>query len=139
AAVGTHVQNCTTCQEVVASLSPYQPTADYQPPAEAEDKAPGRERIPDELRQHPRYRVCGVLGHGGMGTVYKAEHRLLERPVVLKVIRPDLVGSQQLLLRFQREAKLAARLAHPNVVAVYEAEELGSTQLLVMEYVEGVN
>jgi urea transport system substrate-binding protein len=74
-----------------------------------------------------------------MGTVYKAEHRLLERPVVLKVIRPDLVSSAHAVQRFQREAKLAARLAHPNVVAVYEAEQFGTTQMLVMEYIEGVN
>src|SRR5262249_31133585 len=60
-------------------------------------------------------------------------------PVVLKVIRPDLVQSAQAVQRFQREARLAARLSHPNVVAVYEAEEFGSTQMLVMELIEGVN
>jgi serine/threonine protein kinase len=80
-----------------------------------------------------------MLGRGGMGTVYKAEQRLLERPVVLKVIRPELVANADVVQRFQREARLAARLAHPNVVTVYEAEEVGSTQLLAMEFIEGVN
>ncbi len=100
---------------------------------------PEKEAYPPELAQHPRYRVTEVLGRGGMGIVYKAEHRLLERPVVLKVIRPELLGDPRVVQRFQREAKLAARLNHPNVVAVYEAEQLGQSQLLVMEFIEGVN
>src|SRR5262249_30556235 len=102
ALVATHVQGCTPCQQTVASLSPNRPTVDWQPPAEAEDESPGA-RLPEELRQHPRYRVLGVLGRGGMGTVYKAEHRLLERPVVLKVIRPELVANANAVQRFQRE------------------------------------
>ncbi len=138
AMVGTHVQGCTTCQQVVASLSPHQPTANYAPPADAPDTVADDAKLPDELRNHPRYRVVGVLGRGGMGTVYKAEHRLLERPVVLKVIRPELVAQPNVVQRFQREARLAARLMHPNVVTVYEAEEYGSTQMLVMEFIEGV-
>jgi urea transport system substrate-binding protein len=139
AVVVTHVQGCTSCQHTLASLSPHRPTEDWRPPAAAENDPPGDAHLPEELRQHPRYRVLGVLGRGGMGTVYKAEHRLLERPVVLKVIRPDLVASTQVVQRFQREARLAARLSHPNVVTVYEAEEFGSTQMLVMEFIAGVN
>ena len=138
AGVATHVHGCTTCQQTLAALDPHQATEAWQPPADAEDEAPGDPRLPEELRKHPRYRVLGVLGRGGMGTVYKAEQRLLERPVVLKVIRPELVANGNVVQRFQREARLAARLAHPNVVAVYEAEEFGSTQMLVMEFIEGV-
>jgi urea transport system substrate-binding protein len=139
ATVATHVDGCPSCQQTVLSLNPHQCTAAWQPPAEADSELTGGDKLPDELRKHPRYRVLGVLGRGGMGTVYKAEHRLLERHVVLKVIRPDLVSSEQVVQRFQREARLAARLTHPNIVTVYEAEELGSTQLLVMEFIEGVN
>jgi urea transport system substrate-binding protein len=139
AEVATHVQGCTTCQQTLASLGPHGATQAWQPPAEPESDSPDDKALPEELRHHPRYRVLGVLGRGGMGTVYKAEHRLLERPVVLKVIRPDLVESAQAVQRFQREARLAARLSHPNVVAVYEAEAFGSTQMLVMEFIEGVN
>jgi urea transport system substrate-binding protein len=138
AAVATHVQQCTLCQQTVGALCPHQATEAWQPPAEAEDSSPGA-GLPEELRQHPRYRVLGMLGRGGMGTVYRAEQRLLERPVVLKVIRPELVANANAVQRFQREARLAARMAHPNVVAVYEAEEFASTQLLVMEFIEGVN
>ncbi len=74
-----------------------------------------------------------------MGAVYLARHRLLDRSVVLKVIRPELVNNAAVVQRFQREARLAARLAHTNIVTVYEAEELGATQLLVMEYIEGID
>jgi urea transport system substrate-binding protein len=138
AVVTTHVHGCAACRQTLAALNSHQVTQDWQPSAEAENESPG-DRLPDELRQHPRYRVRGVLGRGGMGTVYKAEHRLLERPVVLKVIRPELVDNADAVQRFQREARLAARLAHPHVVAVYEAEEFGTSQMLVMEFIEGVN
>lgn len=139
ASVETHVTGCSACQNTLASLIPLGPTVQYQQPIEEEDSERDKSALPDELRQHPRYRVTGVLGRGGMGTVYKAEHRLLDRPVVLKVIRPELLDNAGMVQRFQREARLAARLSHPNIVAVYEAEQLGRTQLLVMEFVEGVN
>jgi urea transport system substrate-binding protein len=138
AAAETHVHGCTQCQQTLASLSPHHPTQDWQPPDDEEDESPGDSALPEELRRHLRYRVQGVLGRRGMGTVYRAEHRLLERPVVVKVIRPNLVSHADIVQRFQREARLAARLAHPNVVAMYEAEEFGPTQLLVMEYIDGV-
>jgi urea transport system substrate-binding protein len=137
ASVQTHVGGCTLCQQALADLSAFQPTKSWAPPP-GTDPEPERAPAPEELRNHPRYRVIGVLGRGGMGAVYKAEHRLLERPVVLKVIRPDLVATPALVQRFQREARLAARMSHPNVVAVYEAEAFEATQMLVMEYVEGV-
>jgi Protein kinase domain/WD domain, G-beta repeat len=80
------------------------------------------------------------LGAGGMGTVYRAEHRLMDRPVALKVIRGDLLGSAGLVERFRREVKSAARLAsHPNIVAAYDAEQAGETQMLVMEFIEGTD
>jgi len=95
--------------------------------------------IPAGLVDHPRYRVEAVLGAGGMGTVYLAEHRLMERPVALKVVRPDLVGRAALVDRFRREARAAAKLAHPNIVTAYDAEQAGETQMLVMEYVRGTD
>lgn len=136
-AVETHIGECTTCRHTLSELSAFQPTKTWAP-APSEPEPHCDHTVPDDLRGHPRYRVVGLLGRGGMGAVYKAEHRLLERPVVLKVIRPDLVATSSLVQRFQREARLAARMSHPNVVAVYEAEAFGPTQMLVMEYVEGV-
>src|SRR5262249_12463383 len=103
AVVATHVHGCAPCQQTLASLNPCRPTEDWQPSDEAENESSGTAKLPEELRQHPRYRVLGALGRGGMGTVYKAEHRLLERPVVLKVIRPHLVANANVVQRFQRE------------------------------------
>ena len=101
---------------------------------------PGMAGLPKELNDHPRYRVVGALGAGGMGAVYRAEHRLMDRPVALKVIRGDLLGSALMVERFRGEVKAAARLAsHPNIVAAYDAEQAGETHLLVMEFVEGVD
>lgn len=138
AAVETHIGGCTACQHTLSEMSAFRPTKSWAPAPAEPEPVPDETTVPDELRGHPRYRVVGILGRGGMGAVYKAEHRLLERPVVLKVIRPDLVTTSSLVQRFQREARLAARMSHPNVVGVYEAEAFGPTQMLVMEYVEGV-
>ena len=74
-----------------------------------------------------------------MGAVYKAEHKLMERTVALKVINPRLTENTEAVDRFQREVKAAARLAHPNIVTAYDAEQVDNLQLLVMEYVEGAS
>ena len=105
--------------------------------------APGSQGLaglPQELNDHPRYRVVAALGAGGMGAVYRAQHRLMDRPVALKVIRADLLGSAATIERFRCEVKAAARLAsHPNIVAAYDAERAGDTHMLVMEFVEGTD
>ena len=137
--VATHVRGCAKCQQTMVSLNPHQATVAFRLPSKAADDSLRDDELPVELLHHPRYRVLGILGQGGMGVVYKAEHRLLERLVVLKVIRPDLLANPIVVQRFQREARLAARMTHPNVVAVYEAESFGSTQMLVMEFIEGMN
>jgi len=95
--------------------------------------------LPPQLLNHPRYHVLELLDVGGMGALYKAEHRLLERTVVLKVIRQDVLSKPEQVQRFLREAKLAAGLAHPNIVTVYEAEQVGQTYFLVMEYLVGMD
>ena len=95
--------------------------------------------IPAALREHPRYRVLGLLGAGGMGAVYKAEHRKMERLVALKVINPAFVSSPAALERFEREVKTAAKLSHPNIVAAHDADAAGDLHFLVMEFVDGVS
>ncbi len=85
-----------------------------------------------------RYHLERRLGRGGMGTVYVASDRALERRVAVKVIRQDLVGSADAAERFRREARVAASFAHPNVVTVHDfgvAE--GTRAYLVMELLEG--
>src|SRR5438132_6810168 len=93
--------------------------------------------IPVELVAHSRYRILEFLGAGGMGTVFKAEHRLMERVVALKIIRKDLMDRPAALERFPQEVRAAARLLHPNIVTAYDADQAGNVHFLVMEYVEG--
>jgi uncharacterized protein (TIGR03067 family) len=93
--------------------------------------------LPAELAQHSRYRVQELLGVGGMGAVYKAEHLLMERPVALKVINRELTKNPDTVERFRREVKAAARLTHPNIVHAYDAEQAGDLHFLVMEYIDG--
>jgi eukaryotic-like serine/threonine-protein kinase len=94
-------------------------------------------QAPAELLQHPRYRILGVLGADGMGMVFKAYHRFMERCVALKVIHPRLVGQPGMAERFHREVRAAAALHHPNIVQAYDAERYGEVHFLVLELVEG--
>lgn len=83
------------------------------------------------------YILLDRLGAGGMGQVFKARHRRMDRTVALKVMSPDLVKDQVAVERFGREVKAAARLTHPNIVTAYDADQAGQMHFLVMEYVEG--
>jgi len=73
---------------------------------------------PEDLIAH--YRIVGPLGAGGMGEVYLAQDQTLERSVALKILPPELVRSEERVRRFQREAKSASSLNHPNIVTIYE-------------------
>jgi len=83
------------------------------------------------------YRIESVLGRGGMGTVYLATHARLERKVALKVIAPELAGDPEFRSRFLRESQLAASLDHPNVIPIYDADEVDGVLYLAMRYVDG--
>jgi serine/threonine protein kinase len=85
-------------------------------------------------------RIEAVAGRGGMGVVFRARQLSLDRAVALKAIAPALAGDEQYRARFQREARLAAAIEHPNVLPVYEAGELPSGELyLIMRWVEGTD
>jgi serine/threonine protein kinase len=83
------------------------------------------------------YLLLDLLGEGGMGRVYKARHRLMNRVVALKVIRAELLAAGEARLRFLREIEAAARVWHPNLVTALDAAPIGDSYVLVMEYVEG--
>jgi eukaryotic-like serine/threonine-protein kinase len=86
-----------------------------------------------------RYRLEHALGRGGMATVYVARDTELDRPVAVKLLAENLAGDDAFRKRFVREARLAARLSHPNVVSVYDAGETEDGRpYIVMEHVEGV-
>ncbi|MDX2262178.1 MAG: serine/threonine-protein kinase [Gemmatimonadales bacterium] len=90
-------------------------------------------------RQLGQYVLTSPLGAGGMGEVYRAEHRLLRRPCAVKLIRPDQAGDEATLQRFEREARATAGLTHPSTVQVYDygiAED--GTFYYVMELLPGV-
>jgi eukaryotic-like serine/threonine-protein kinase len=84
-----------------------------------------------------RYELVRPLGHGAMATVDLAHDVELERPVALKRLAENLARDEELRRRFLREARLAARLAHPNVVRVFDVGEDGGRPFIAMEYVEG--
>jgi serine/threonine protein kinase len=84
-----------------------------------------------------RYRVGAVLGRGGMAEVYDAIDERLGRSVAVKVLRPELAANPAIRRRFESEARAAARLSHPNVVAVYDTGEDAGTPYIVMERLPG--
>jgi serine/threonine protein kinase len=83
------------------------------------------------------YFVLGKLGAGGMGVVFKARHRLLGRIVAVKILSPAFGRDPGLVRRFRREVELAARLSHPNIVSVLDADEDRGVHFLTMEYIDG--
>jgi serine/threonine protein kinase/tetratricopeptide (TPR) repeat protein len=84
-----------------------------------------------------RYEILQILGEGGMGAVYKARDRELNRMVALKVIRPELAGSQAIIDRFKQELLLAHQVTHKNVIRIYDLSEADGLKFITMEYVEG--
>lgn len=95
--------------------------------------------LPVELREHPRYRIVELIGQGGMGDVYRAEHMLMSRPVALKLINSQLISHPQAVERFRREVQAAAQLHHPNIVTAHDAEQAGNLHFLAMEFVDGTD
>jgi uncharacterized protein YndB with AHSA1/START domain/predicted Ser/Thr protein kinase len=95
---------------------------------------------PEELNARlPNLEVTELLGHGGMGVVYKGHHPLLDRPVAIKVLRPDVQADDNFQSRFLREARTVAKLRHPYIVTVYDMGRLDELYYLVMEFVEGAS
>ena len=121
-AIDAHLADCETCRTVVEALphdtlvsllraaavpqpTPAAAAAESrvpQPATTATETLAASRDVPPELAHHPRYRVLELLGHGGMGAVYKAEHQVMERLVALKVINRKLLDDPAAFERFQR-------------------------------------
>ena len=90
-----------------------------------------------------RYKLLDLLGSGGMGRVYLAEHLKMHQLVAIKILRPvkgkSKVAEKEIVARFAREAQAIAALSHPNIVQAFDFDEVGSLRYLVMEFVEGAN
>lgn len=92
-------------------------------------------RLKAELGE--RYEVHGMVGRGGMGAVFEATDRKLNRTVAIKVLPPDYAESEQVRERFMREAQTAAKLDHVNIVPIYAVEDEGDLHYFVMKFVDG--
>ncbi len=97
-------------------------------------KPKSAEGMPEELGG---FQILGVLGKGGMGTVYRARQVSLDRDVALKVLSSDLTADPEFVGRFQAEARFAARLHHPNVVQVFDVDKADDVYFYSMELMEG--
>ena len=155
-----HLESCHSCCETLLDLKDdtfiallresESPSAKVQVTAQSSGHAatiapstPSNPNTADDsavaLENHPRYRMIELVGQGGMGKVYKAEHRLMNRSVAIKLINSQLIQNGQAVERFRREVQAAARLSHPNIVTAYDAEQAGGAHFLVMEFVKGVD
>src|ERR687895_286337 len=85
------------------------------------------------------YRILEKLGVGGQGEVYKAVDTKLGRTVVVKVLPPELTVKEANLKRFEREARLASALDHPNICTIFDLNDIGGVHFIAMQFVEGKN
>src|SRR5688572_16024448 len=116
--------------------SPAEPGPTLNPPRSTGFDAPS----PAELaKRFPQLEILELLGKGGMGAVYKARQRGLDRLVAVKILPPEVGASPAFAERFTREARALAQLSHTNIVGVHEFGQADGLYYFVMEYVDGVN
>ena len=101
------------------------------------DAGPRTERFPPGTILAGRYRIIGLLGRGGMGDVYRADDLKLDQAVALKFLSRSRIASPAWIHRYRNEVRLARRVAHPNVVRVYDVSEAEGEVFISMEYVDG--
>lgn len=95
---------------------------------------------PEELAPHfPQLEILECLGRGGMGVVYKARQKSLNRLVALKLLAPERVDDVKFAARFEKEAHALAALNHPHIVTIHDFGQAGGFYYLLMEFVDGVN
>ncbi|MCB1096622.1 MAG: serine/threonine protein kinase [Verrucomicrobiae bacterium] len=111
------------------TLDPRQSESTAEPPPSPEEIA----------GKFPQFEIVECLGRGGMGVVYKARQKSLDRWVAIKILAPDRRGEERFAERFASEAQVLARMNHPNIVTVYDHGETSELFYIVMEYVDGVN
>jgi len=85
----------------------------------------------------PRYRIDALLGQGGMGRVYKAYDKELDRTVAIKVVRQGMMGEADALKRFKQELLLASKISHKNILRIHDMGSVGDTRFITMAFIEG--
>lgn len=139
--------HCPTCGSPIAEGAPQGlcPKCVLSQAATVPDAAEGRRRKSPpptraELAAHfPDLEILDLIGCGGMGAVYQARQPKLDRLVALKILSHELGADPAFAERFQREARVLARLHHPHIVTVFDTGTAGPYAYLLMEYVDGVN
>jgi serine/threonine protein kinase len=86
-----------------------------------------------------RYEILEEIGSGGMAIIYKAHDIRLDRIVAIKILRDNLIDSQEFIVRFKKEAQSAARLSHINITAIYDIDFTDNLNYIVMEYIDGIS
>jgi serine/threonine protein kinase len=158
AEVAEHVQSCEICRAAIVTLRDAGQLEFTQPAGEhlaSTQRVPNDGEAADEglsqlmatfLCPSPNPRAIGrldehdlldLIGHGGMGVVFRAWDESLQRHVAIKVLSPQLAASQKARRRFLREARAAAAINHPNVVTIHAVSEQKGIPFLVMEYIAG--
>ena len=133
--------NCANCNSPVPEDSKFclECGADLSDPG----SGPRTVEKPDELitrltqTLEGRYRVAKMVGRGGMGAVFLAQDLTLERHVAIKVLPPEVSHDETLVGRFEREARTAAKLDHPNIIPIFAVESSGDLHYFVMKFVDG--
>ncbi|GAB5440606.1 MAG: hypothetical protein Fues2KO_09550 [Fuerstiella sp.] len=150
--IEAHISDCEPCCETIVSLSADdtfigllkdarpQPADRTTAGLQQDDATISTDADwPAEIADLRRYKICRLIGRGGMGDVYEAIHRRMERRVALKFINRDLFRKSEAVDRFHREVKAAAQLSHPNIVTSHDADQAGAHHFMVMEFVDGVD
>src|SRR3974390_266453 len=122
---------CPTClfKQGVAPDTGHSPeTPAFQPPT-----------VEEVARLFPQLEIVAFIGKGGMGAVYKARQRALDRLVALKILPPQTSTGSGFIERFNREARALAKLSHPNIVAVHEFGQVNGLPFFIMQFVDGLN
>ena len=129
---------CPTCLAAAGSPIPATPPQPDHPTI----KSPARPEAPEplELAEHfPQLEVLELLGAGGMGYVYKARQRGLDRLVALKLLPPQISRDRNFAERFGREARALARLSHPSIVTIHDSGQAGDLYYFIMEFIDGLS
>lgn len=138
------VQTCSHCGSTLpagGSQCPRCLMAQIMEPTQADNQTSAIPPLnPEELAPHfPQLEIIKCLGRGGMGVVYKARQKSLNRLVALKLLAPERLDDPQFAVRFEKEAQALAALNHPHIVAVHDFGQAGGFYYLIMEFVDGMN